>query len=82
MGMNKTTIMWVVIGILFLAVLIMTFKVSKISGNAVASSSNGEIDTTGWTDNEIMNYEMHGIIPARAQRGSSAPSSQQMIGGC
>ena len=69
--------MWAVIGILFLAVLFLTFKVAT-SG----SESNGKIDMTGWTANEVMNYEMHGTIPVRAQGKVSAPSSSGMVGGC
>ena len=74
--------MWVVIGVLFLAVLFLTFKASSLTGNA---TSSGEIDTTGWTDNEKMNYEMHGTIPARLQGKVSAPSASSgsgMVGGC
>ena len=64
------------IGILFLITLFLTYEASNITGNA---TSEGVIDTTGWTANEIMNYEMHGTIPARAQ-GSSSGSG--MVGGC
>lgn len=76
--------MWIVIGILFIGVLFLTFKISTLTGNAVSSSGNGKIDTTGWTDNEIMNYEMHGTIPARAQgkAGVSASAGSGMVGGC
>ena len=75
--------MWVVIGVLFLAVFFLMFKASNIgTGNAVADGS-GKLDTTGWTENEIMNYEMHGTIPARVQSGaSSASSGSGMVGGC
>ena len=41
----------------------------------------GAIDTAGWTANEIMNYEMHGTIPARAQQRPTATQTQ-MVGGC
>ena len=78
MKIKKKTLMWVVIGVLFLAVLYMTFKPANI-----ASANTGEIDTTGWTANEKMNYEMHGLIPARSQ--GSAPSTSAgsgMVGGC
>ena len=72
--------MWVVIGVLFLAVLFLTFKASSLTGNA---TSSGEIDTTGWTENEKMNYEMHGTIPARIQQTSgSSSASSGMVGGC
>src|SRR3989344_824586 len=42
-----------------------------ITGNAVSENS-GELDTTGWSENEKMNYEMHGTIPARIQGQVSA----------
>src|SRR3989344_4416389 len=51
----------------------------SIGGNSVSlsgnSQSSGAIDMSGWTDNEKMNYEMHGIIPARAQGSSTAQSA-------
>ena len=53
-----------------------------MTGNAVAGIS-GKIDTTGWTANELMNYVMHGTIPARAgSSDSSTGSSGGMVGGC
>ena len=80
MEVKKNTLMWIIIGVLFLAVLFLTYKVSSLTGNAVAGES-GKIDTTGLTENEIMNYEMHGTIPARAGKSTSAASTQ-MVGGC
>lgn len=84
--MEKNIILWVAIGALFLAVLFLTFKASALSAGtgAAIASSGGKLDTTGWTQNEIMNYEMHGTIPARAQKGSAgaASSSSAMVGGC
>ena len=79
--MEKNTIMWIVIGVLFLAVLFVTIKAFSITGNVVG---NGKLDTSGWTENEKMNYEMHGTIPARLQGkvASSAPSGAGMVGGC
>lgn len=85
MEINKSTLLWVVIGILFLAVLFLTYKASGITGNAVGA--DGKLDTTGWSENEKMNYEMHGTIPARLQ-GKVAPSlsgasgGAGMVGGC
>jgi len=84
MEVKKNSMMWIAIGILFLSVLFLTYKASSLTGNAVAGSS-GKLDTTGWTTNEIMNYEMHGTIPARAQGSggaSSASSGIGMVGGC
>ena len=82
--MNKNTLMWVVIGVLFLSVLFLTYKASSLTGNAVAGDS-GKLDTSGWSENEKMNYEMHGTIPARLQgkvSASDASSGTGMVGGC
>ena len=78
--MDKKTLMWIVIGALFLAVLFLTFKAAAITNTVTGNA----IDTTGWTDNEIMNYEMHGTIPSRLAGSSSAAQSSgsQMVGGC
>ncbi len=47
-------------------------------------SPNGTaIDMSGWTENEKMNYEMHGIIPARAAAsagGQSATAAPPAVG--
>jgi len=78
--MKKDTFTWIFIGMLFLTTLFLTYKVSSITGNA---TSTGIVDTTGWTANEIMNYEMHGTIPARVQGSPfSASSGLGMVGGC
>ena len=84
MEIKKNTLMWIIIGVLFLAVLFLTFKVSSLTGNAIAGSSE-KLDTTDWTANEKMNYEMHGTIPARIQgkvSASSISSGTGMVGGC
>jgi len=52
------------------------------TGMATANSGSGAIDTSGWTENEKMNYDMHGIIPARFQRGSPSGAGAGMVGGC
>ena len=80
MEVKKNILMWIVIGVLFLSVLFLTFKASSIGK---VSATGNAIDTTGWTANEVMNYEMHGTIPARATGGSSASTaSGGMVGGC
>ena len=59
------------------------YKASTISGNAVAGSE--KLDTSGWTENEKMNYEMHGTIPSKAaSRGGSSQGAAGtgMVGGC
>ena len=80
--MEERTILWAIIGILFLVVSFFVFQAGA-TGNAVTSLSNEDkINTAGWTENEIMNYEMHGTIPARASGGTAASSSNGMVGGC
>jgi len=78
--MEKNILMLAAIGMLFLAALFLTYKVSNITGNTISANV---IDTTSWTANEIMNYEMHGTIPARVQSSSSSRSTGLgMVGGC
>ena len=81
MEINKNTLIWILASALVLAVLLVAFFAFKggLAGNAV---SDGKLDTTGWSANEIMNYEMHGTIPARVQGSSGASSSGGMVGGC
>ena len=84
MEVKKNTMMWIVIGVLFLSVLFLMYKASTISGNAVAGDSR-KLDTSGWSENEKMNYDMHGTVPARLQgkvAASSASSGTGMVGGC
>ena len=79
---NKKTMLWIVIGILFLSVIFLTYKASSIGK---VSATGNAIDTTSWTANEKMNYEMHGTIPARLQgkvAASSVSSGTGMVGGC
>lgn len=49
-----------------------------ITGSA---TSNGAIDTSGWTEDEKMMYEHHGTLPARSQKGSTTGKAN-MVGGC
>ena len=76
---NKTIILIAIIAVLAIVAIFMAFKL-YYSTNPLTGKA---IDTSGWTENEIMNYDMHGTIPARAQSRSSAPSSSGgMVGGC
>ena len=84
--MEKNTVIVIALAVLILVSVVQAVQISNIkggvTGNAVAASS-GNLDTTGWTADEIMNYEMHGTIPARAQ--GSAPGASAgagMVGGC
>jgi len=78
---TKNIMLWAVIGILLVATIFLTVKASSLG--AQTPDGNGKLDTTGWTSNEIMNYEMHGTIPARVKGStSSASSGSGMVGGC
>lgn len=81
MEIKKNTPMWIVIGVLLLSVLFLTYKVSNLTGNVIAGDF-GKLDTTGWSENEKMNYDMHGTIPARLQGKVAASSESGMVGGC
>ena len=80
--MDKKTILWIIIAILAIGVLYIVFFKSSGTGSVI-QSAGGKLDTTGWTENEKMNYEMHGTIPARVQQSSgSSSASSGMVGGC
>ncbi len=78
---------YLVIGMLAVVlaiVVIQSFQISavkdQLTGDIIASG--GSIDTSGWTDDELMNYEMHGIIPARVKGRAASSAAPQMVGGC
>ena len=79
MEIKRNTLMIVAIGTLFLIALFLTYQASSITGNTTSSNA---IDTRGWTDNEIMSYEMHGTIPARLLSGSAQNNPPQQVGSC
>lgn len=84
MELRKNTMMWAIIGVLFLAVLFLTFKASSLTGKAAIDSS-GKLDTSGWSENEKMNYDMHETVPARLQgriAASTTSGGTGMVGGC
>ncbi len=81
--MKNRTVLWVVIGAAFLIALYFVFQAGINGASVSIGAASGKIDTTGWTENEIMNYEMHGTIPARVGASStSTGSSGGMVGGC
>ncbi|MEX2016929.1 MAG: hypothetical protein WD876_00450 [Candidatus Pacearchaeota archaeon] len=77
---KQKIVMWAIIGILLVAVLYTVFFKVQTTGNFV--NSGGKLDISGWTENEIMNYEMHGTIPSRFQSTGAVTSNNQMVGGC
>ena len=74
-------LLWAVIGMLAAALFFTSPFGDLLRGNQATGGATGAIDMSGWTENEIMNYEMHGTIPARAQ-GSASSASSGMVGGC
>ena len=55
-----------------------SFSNNAITGNAVTDRA---INMNGWTETEKMEYEHHGILPARLQSGNNVPSTG-MVGCC
>ena len=78
--MENKTLLWILIALLVISVIYVTFFRGLGTGQVVQTTW-GNLDTTGWTEDEKMNYEMHGVIPSRISGGSS-PSGSGMVGGC
>ena len=68
-GIKNIVMVGVIVAVLLLSVIqsfqIRTIK-NQITGNLIKNS--GVIDTSGWTADEKMQYEHHGIMPARFQQ--------------
>lgn len=65
---------------ILLVSVVQSFQIASIKKTAAANAvPSGQLDMSGWTENEKMNYEHHGTIPARAQQ--AAPQAN-MVGGC
>lgn len=84
-GFQKYLLVMMVGAVLVLSIMqsfqIISLKNSKISSQISAAAVSGQIDMTGWTEDEKMMYEHHGVLPSKAQTGAKAPSSN-MVGGC
>ena len=77
--METKTLLWVIIGILFLAVIYLVFRNSQLGS---AQITGNVIDTSGWTDNEKMQYDHHGTLPARLQGNNVQQQGAGMVCGC
>ncbi len=91
--MEKLTILTILVAVVVMITMVQTVQLTLLSqkaasttGLAIASGSansvSGAIDTSQMTENEKMNYEMHGTIPARFGGGSASNGLPQMVGGC
>jgi hypothetical protein len=88
--MAKIMAVAILLAVVLVLIVAQTLQISDLKNRISASglvtgktssSSSGSIDMTGWTENEKMNYEMHGVIPARLETGAAA-SAPRMVGGC
>ena len=88
--MEKEILLVAIIGIILMIGIVQTIQLNALSAkivgmsNIVSQASNTQaVDTSQMTENEKMNYEMHGIVPARFSSGGSASQSlPDMVGGC
>jgi len=83
---KQTSVLAIAFALVLVFSLVQAVQLSSLSkslspAGLATGSGTGALDTTGWTAEEKMNYEMHGIIPARVKSGSSS-SSGGMVGGC
>jgi hypothetical protein len=73
--------------LLLVASVVQAYQIAAIGKAENTAAGTGTLDTASWTEEEKMNYDMHGIIPARVKSSSSSVplQSQQaptMVGGC
>lgn len=87
---TKTAMIAALVGIVLLVSVVQAIQIFSLQSTistsglvtAKTGSSSGQIDMTGWTDNEKMNYDMHGVIPARLGSSAASSSAPTMVGGC
>ena len=82
---NKNLILGVLLIGLVIFGVVQAFQISSIKKgiSGVTGSATKQIDTSGWSENERMNYEMHGTVPAKYQGSQGSAAQQpQMVGGC
>lgn len=89
MDMKVVTLMILMVAVLAVSV-VQAIQLNdiegKISVNGVvtAKAVSGAPDTSGWTAQEKMMYEHHGVLPARLSGSAASASSPSsgMVGGC
>jgi len=77
----------IMVGIVLLMSVVQSFQINAFKSinpknlNQVSSNAagTGSVDVSGWTEDEKMMYEHHGVLPERLQ---SNPQSSNMVGGC
>jgi len=70
------------VGLILVVSVFQSFQINSMKEKIISGSyvSSGGIDMTGWSENDKMMYEHHGILPQGSQ---SAQSSQPgRVGGC
>ena len=78
--MKKYLLTGIIAFVLILSV-VQYFQIRSLKDNI--GSGTDSLDMSSWTADEKMNYEMHGIVPARSQGGAAqSQSSNNMVGGC
>ena len=81
--------MAVMIVIVLVLVFIQAFEVKQLSNQlskqiaaTSISANNGQVDMTGWTENDKMMYEHHGTLPNKITGNSVNNNPSGMVGGC
>jgi len=69
------------VALVLLFTIVQYFQMNSIKDKLTGSTVNSGIDMTGWTENEKMNYEHHGTLPARLQQKQQS-QLPTMVGGC
>ena len=77
---TKDYLLFGIVAIVLLMSIVQSFQIKALkagfTGNAVKSDG---FDMSGWTDDEKMQYEHHGVLPARLQQNSKQSSQ---VGSC
>lgn len=76
----KTYVIVGMVALVLLISIVQSFQINSLKNEITANAINSDaIDMTGWTEDEKMQYEHHGILPARLQNQGQASG---MVGGC
>lgn len=67
--------------IILLVSIVQSFQINSLKNQMTANviQISNDIDITGWTEDEKMQYEHHGVLPARLQQNSKQTSQ---VGNC